>query len=270
MPDVHAPGWTADWLNAWLAAIGVTVLLPDVKLHWEQRARPHAVFTAIDDSPLWPRVAGAMPTVETLDQSPIAGMERKVDIEEYRRRASASRRATDSIAVSLTDLCDLDKDAHGPFDPSGPGTTKGQYTRLVKCISATATDVLADALERSAAGRPTRVEGFGLGFDYRRLVSGEQSRAAKQVDPVVEVLSWSALRLFPVRGDGRRPRQRGWTNRVFAWWAWEIPLDRWGIDALLDRLPQRSAPRTMAAYESAKYEGQGSDAQVAYGSRRLA
>lgn len=30
MAEGLAPGLTADWLNAWLAAIGVTVLVPEV------------------------------------------------------------------------------------------------------------------------------------------------------------------------------------------------------------------------------------------------
>ena len=30
----EAPGLPADWLNGWLAAIGVTVLIPGARLRW--------------------------------------------------------------------------------------------------------------------------------------------------------------------------------------------------------------------------------------------
>jgi hypothetical protein len=69
--------------------------------------------------------------------------------------------------------------------------------------------------------------------------------AARDVyaDPVVELLTFAALLLFPVRGNGRRIRQRLWTDNstrrgAFQWIAWRPALDRWGIDALLDLQPR--------------------------------
>ena len=71
------------------------------------------------------------------------------------------------------------------------------------------------------------------------------------VDPVIEVLAFFGLAIFPVRGLGTDRNlhkmpfssavQRGWLripgsrreNR-FMWPAWSFPLDPVGIDALLD------------------------------------
>jgi len=54
MGDLLAPGLTADWLNAWLAAIGVTVLVPGIRLGWSADPLPVAHF----DIPVGDVVAG--------------------------------------------------------------------------------------------------------------------------------------------------------------------------------------------------------------------
>lgn len=59
------------------------------------------------------------------------------------------------------------------------------------------------------------------------------------MDPVVELLCFSALTLFPTRGNGKRVLQRGWSDRAtkrgaLRWVAWRPPLDCWAIDAFLD------------------------------------
>jgi hypothetical protein len=80
----------------------------------------------------------------------------------------------------------------------------------------------------------------GLGFDYRRFSSGVRPGSDPQVDPIVELLCFCALVLFPVRGDGKNLRQRGWvqledrSRQRFVWPTWTSPIDQWGIDALLD------------------------------------
>jgi len=85
--------------------------------------------------------------------------------------------------------------------------------------------------------------------------------AARDVyaDPVVELLAFAVLPLFPTRGDGRWIRQRLWTDSstrrgAFHWIAWRPALDRWGIDALLDLPPQDISGLTLAKYRVVPYQ----------------
>jgi len=85
--------------------------------------------------------------------------------------------------------------------------------------------------------------------------------AARDVyaDPVVELLAFAVLPLFPTRGDGRWIRQRLWTDSstrrgAFQWIAWRPALDRWGIDALLDLPPRDLGGLTIAKYRVIPYQ----------------
>ncbi|MDE0450459.1 MAG: hypothetical protein OXI90_01665 [Gammaproteobacteria bacterium] len=110
------------------------------------------------------------------------------------------------------------------------------------------------------------------------------------VEPVVELLAFFGLALFPMRGIGadRRDRgnpderQRGWRRppgsrepREFLWPAWEQPLDMWGIDALLDiwnpwRPATWRAVGVHAGWRSVRYERRATaDATRAIGAERL-
>ena len=85
--------------------------------------------------------------------------------------------------------------------------------------------------------------------------------AARDVyaDPVVELLTFTALPLFPTRGNGRRVRQRLWTDNsskmgAFRWTAWRPALDCWGIDAFLDLPHWDVADLTVATYQVVPFQ----------------
>lgn len=293
MDVLQAPGLTAEWLNAWLAALGVTVVLPQVRLSWSDDVRPVALFHAPSGADIAADLAAAMPDV---GQLAIALMlpgrpdfPRNPPMEVYWDRAVLARQLGDfSLGSTITDLQDplpVGGLSHSPFDPPAPqGRTLHQ--RLADCRAAIDDD-LAGHITASLAGSEPRIAANGLGFDYRRFVAGVQPKAAKSVDPVVECLAFFGLALFPVRGDGARERTRGWQGKpsragAFRWPAWSQPLDRWGIDALMDlvtasastasrgrpRLPGRTG--VTALFESIPYRWQSTlDTTRAYASRRV-
>jgi len=242
MAEFVAPGLAADWLNAWLAAIGVTVLLPDVRLGWTGDPVPKARFSFPGGSPLAERIAESLPTVDQLKELVIADLPQNLSASEFSRAAAQARERLDlSLALLTTDIGGLDKRKGtlptGPFNPGAPhGETL--FTRLRACRQGL--DVLGDLpalVDASLTGRGQRVEANGLGFDYRRIAASVPGEAPKWVDPVVECLCFFGLFLHPLSGNGRRPRQRGWAGSrgsTFRWPVWENPLDRWAIDALLD------------------------------------
>ena len=184
-------GWPASWLNAWLAAVGATVLSERLHLSWTNDPEPAAVLSCDDGDPL-EVLAGAWPTAERLQSMPIARdwldvpMERRVPVDVLAARMQASRGHRDdwTLTSTMTDLV-VDKAGearHGVLDPAGPGTIKWLHHRLVK-VSATVNDP-ATAVPASAAGVLDRVGDNGLGFDVRRIGSlGD--RNAIFVDPVV-------------------------------------------------------------------------------------
>lgn len=234
MDEYPAPGLTADWLNAWLAAIGVTVLLPDARLRWTDDPLPKAVFHLPDDSDSLPDlIAAALPTVEDIGGWVISRIDGKVrSTSTYRGLAEAARAARDdTLSMTVTDLGDAATDGSlpkAPFDPPVPAgrTLSWRLSRAVESISPKSERVAA-----TLGGTAVRDGGNGLGFDYRRIGSG--------TDSLVEVLAFEGLRLFPVRGDGHRAHQRGWsagvmTRGAFRWPVWKEALDRWAIDAILD------------------------------------
>lgn len=281
-----APGLPADWLNGWLAAVGIAVLLPDVRLAWTGDVKPVAVFHGSWASSLAERIAAALPNEAELERSCLAALSRKVSLPAFHEGAKRSRATHDTaLSSSLTDLVsgksfregDL---PHGAFDPPMPaGVTLLQ--RVVTCRRLLGQDVqkrLADTL----AGTPVREKANGLGFDIRRLPTGVQPDGAVMTDPAVECLCFVALALFPVRGDGRRALQRGWskpaTHRgAFTWPVWQEPLGVWGVDALLDQFyAQPAASRQTligisGVFASVPFEGAGSnDPTRGYASERIA
>lgn len=52
MPEVTCPGLSANWVNGWLAAVGITVLEPSLRLHWSPDATPVAVVSSPDADPV--------------------------------------------------------------------------------------------------------------------------------------------------------------------------------------------------------------------------
>ena len=238
-------GLPADRVNAWLAAVGTTVLVPGLRLSWTTDALPLAKLDHPDGDPV-ARLIEAWPDPERLNTMPVARehlacehpLERKVPVAAFteRIRATGDNQDTWTLTSTMTDLA-VDKDlvTHGPFDPAAPGPTKWLHHRLTKTHS----DVTKPPrhIPDTLAGVAEPVRGNGLGFDLGRLGEGPGF-----VDPVIETLAFFGLALLPVRGDGvktqyPRSRQRGWQIggiRAFVWPAWTQPLDRHGIDALLD------------------------------------
>ena len=312
--SLDCPGLRASSVLAWLAAVGATVLDRRLRLHWTTDATPFAVLSSDEVDPL-DALLGAWPDDALLDDMPIAerwrqadAIGRKVPVDSFRERARMARKHPYSWTLSstMTDLLISDDGevAHGPFDPSGPGTIKWLHHRLLKLHRTLAPS--AERLRDSLLGQAARVPDNGLGFDHARLGS-LADKTAPWVDPVIEMLAFFGLSLFPVRGDGddvrlgtrhqrdRRLRdvaktgfrQRGWHWVVdekgtaiprFVWPAWRQPLDSPGIDALLDawrldRLNRRAGWKLLgihAWWRTVWYEAQGSnDPTKAYGSERL-
>ena len=299
MIETTCPGWPASWVNAWLAAVGATVLDDRIRLRWTTDGQPVAALSAATIDPVdalvqsWPDAAllNALPIAEGWRDA--GALRRKVSAAAFAARARAARGHGHSWTLSstLTDLCvdERGEVAHAPFDPAGPGTTRWLHHRLLKVHGRV--DDPAARLAQSLSGRAERVQDNGLGFDQTRL--GSLSDASDPwVDPVVEVLAFFGLALLPVRGGGgdRRldpradviARQRGWRRaaadeppRSFHWPAWAQPLDSDGIDALMDAWnPGRTDvwPRfgVHAAWRTVQYQPRDrSDTTRAFGAARL-
>ena len=265
----ECPGLPAEWINGWLAAVGITVIVPKIKLSWTQGASPIAVLHHPDSDPKV-TVSRAWPTRDRIEQMPLAreykdcaARERQVPVEVFAERVGASRGHPDAwtLTSTLTDLAiEAGKASHAPFDPAGPGTIKWLHHRLLKVHSHIPHDdpagidsVVTEALD----GLSIPVSDNGLGVDISRLPDRAHDGGGNiMVEPVVEVLAFFGLAMLPVRGDGinrrqERVRQRGHgiggrREGVFVWPAWGQPLDRWGIDALLDSWHKSLKPRRAA------------------------
>jgi len=256
---IAAPGLTSDWLNGWLAAVGITLLVPEVRLAWTNGPNPHALFsahTASDLEQFGCLVADHLPSVDRLRELRIAeslpgqnALPRKVTAAAFRERCRLSRDGDCTLGWITTDLAPANNDGSlqtSPFYPAGPGTVGTLHDRLVAC-GELITDPAA-MVTASLAGTAVRQKRFGLGFDYRRIASPTTPNGDNWIDPVVEVLSFHALALHPVRGDGRvsarpdrvRASTRGWgapasRRGAYNWPVWSPLLDVVGIDALLDQ-----------------------------------
>jgi hypothetical protein len=280
MPHVDAPGFHAGWLNGWLAAIGVTVLVPDLALRWTDDGRPHACF---DGDDVVERLVAAFPSLEQLGElaitrqaswSPVE-FERKPSVGVYAARATRARAGDHSLSSTVTDLAPRDDEViqHSPFDPSAPqGITIHQ--RLVSCRAAI--DDVPSRLAASFTGNGARAPINGLGFDYSRLFAPTVPGSAVWCEPVVEVLAFYGMVLLPVRGDGVRVRPRGWSGPPtrrgsFTWPAWRPALRAPAIDALLDRFwAGHRVADVHAEYRSVAYQPRGSaDATRGFGSERV-
>ena len=297
MTEIVCPGWRASWVNAWLAAVGATVLDEHIRLYWTTDAEPVAVLSSEQADPVAALVE-SWPDAESLSQLPIAEdwrgtarLQRRVPVEAFAARARAARSDEHSWTLSstMTDLA-VDRDGlveHAPLDPSGTGPMKWLHHRLLKVYRP-----LDDGsrIHASLAGNADRIQASGLGFDQTRLGS-LVDKTDPWVDPVVEVLAFFGLALLPVRGRGAdkrlgrsadaSARQRGWQQvdgsgerRSFHWPAWSQPLDGDGIDALLDLWnPARKAGWARlgvhAAWQSASYEPRGEEKTRAIGAVRL-
>lgn len=298
MKECACPGLPAGWVNGWLAAVGATVLDPRLRLRWTTEDAPVAVLCSDAADPVH-ALAESWPDREMLDDLPIAAdwrnarrLERQVTVYEFRARAMEARSAPGSWTLSST-LTDLSVDrsgkvAHAPFDAAGPGSIRWLHDRVLK-VHEQAGPPSRSRLYASLRGRASRVKGNGLGFDHSRLGSLADD-TDRWVEPVVELLAFFGLALFPMRGSGadRRDRgnpderPRGWRRRhrtrdrrEFLWPAWGQPLDAWGVDALLDvwnpwRRNTWRAAGVHAGWHSVPYESRATaDPTRAIGAERL-
>ena len=97
MQRFTCPGLPAAWVNAWLAAIGTTVLDPRIRLHWTTENSPVAVLSSFDLDPVEALVE-SWPNATLLRELPIAdqwngasGMKRKVSVDQFVERSKAAR-----------------------------------------------------------------------------------------------------------------------------------------------------------------------------------
>lgn len=297
MERFEARAWTADWLNAWLASIGVAVLVDDVRIRWSATDPPRAIFELSGGKDLPNFVASALPTAEELMTYGLSKqaengpeMAQRVTLPAFRDRAKRSRLSGDfSFAAAVTDNTPLDGDrlVASPFNPpANKGITL--WERLRDCVTEVMkVDDVSSLVERSMTVGGERVQRNGLGFDYRRFFppTVPQGGAASGVwvDPVVEVLAFLGLSLIPIRGNGRREAVRGWHSEsgrtgvrktevgAFKWPAWSESLNLAAIDALLDRFwAGHRMPQPVAVFEAVPHESRGSaDNTRGFASRRV-
>ena len=280
MTTTLANGLRADWVNAWLAAIGICHLCPQVRLRWTDEPEPRAEFQHPDETDLAELIADSLPDISWLKSLAIAYtsdcddniFKQKPALGTYRKRACMAMQPGDfSLSSSVTDLGDLtsvekDELPHSPFNPPAPkGITLWQ--RLITCFEALDKKP-SESIRTTLSGNAQRIQANGLGFDYLRIFSPTIPGGAVMIDPVVEVLAFFGLALFPVRGDGARDRTRGWTGGVlsagsFTWPVWSRHLSISGVDALLDifyaaKPPDWAQRMLICGYRSVPYRPKGS------------
>ncbi len=294
MADVMCPGLPGSWLNGWLAGLGATVLDARIRLHWSDRGTRFAVLSSPREDPL-SILSKSWPDPEAVADLPIARrwrsvvpMGRRVTVDVFRQRAAAARGHRQSWALSstLTDLAvEKTEVLHARFDPPVPkGLTLHDRLFPVHRRATSSPQALSDAL----SGLSKRIKANGLGFDQTRVGSLADDTST-YVDPIIETLAFYGLALLPVRGMGRdamlghrwvRSVQRAWHGRTgqkerFRWPAWQQPLDRFGIDALLDLwnpTKRRDWPRlgVHAGWQTVEYRRRGSaDSTRAFGAEPL-
>jgi hypothetical protein len=279
---LRAPGLRASWLNAWLAALGVTVLVDSAKLSWIGKGVPIAILEIPSADDVVVALTKALPSLAQLDSLAIARphLERRVLPEQYKAAAAHARSNHDfSLAVSLSDLAARDDTGtlpHGPFDPPVPrGETL--WDRLRRCRETLdKAGPVQELVRRSLEGSGQRFAINGLGFDATRISDTDVSD--KYVDPVIEYLAFWGLAFFPSRGNGKTLRPRGWrpTPPALQWPVWEPSLDRWAIDALLGLAFQKEAKAWQgmgigiyAAYETVRYRASGDDRTAGFAAKRV-
>lgn len=303
MTELECPGLPASWLNAWLAAVGTTVLVPSLRLSWTDSPNPHAVLVTDSDVDPVDAVAAAWPTAERIADMPIARerrgsvpFPRNAALRAFQARAGECRCHRDSWTLSstVTDLYVTESDVqkasvtHSKLDPPVPkGLTL--HDRLVQLVGFVTEP--SESLRHSMAGDGQRVTANGLGFDATRLTAlGDGS--SNRVDPIIESLAFFGLALMPLRGNGVcgdwrgisgsvASRPRCWhlsdtrRTRRMCWPAWTPSLGKFGIDALLDcwKPQDRRSWRSLdvnAGWASVEYKGRGqNDATRGIGSEAL-
>lgn len=279
-------GLPADWLNGWLAAVGATVLVDGMRLGWTDEPVPSARLSLPNGSDPAEAIAQAWPTVDDMDTWPIVDMGSdggalplNPSLDQWRARVSRERGSDNAWMLSslFTDLVrDFKTRAwtvdRGDLHPPAP-TGRTMHFRLRALAQA---PVDAEAVGSTLDGVGRRVSGQGLGFDLGRI--GSLADATGQtVDPVIEILAFFGLALFPCRGSGngafaQRGSVRDGKKRSIQWPAWSAALDRWAIDALLDLAPRSWPPdiRALGTWQTVSFRSQSTmDPTRGHGSIRV-
>ena len=286
MNQRECPGLLAEMPHQWLAAIGATVIAEDLRVSWTDDPSPCAVLHIPHNSPA-EALHAEWPSREEFARIPVVewNLKNKQDIPlaDYRRmaRASLTQDHAWSLAAAATDLArsreTADNAERGPFNPGfqGPSSPHRSLAKMLACTS----DDIAEALD----GLLPSAKGDGLGLDPGRFTDPQGTEKGVSTIHPIEVMAFYGLALFPLRGDGvldaGRARQRGWISGrrredVFRWPAWRQPLDRWGIDALLDawnpdRRPIGDPFGIIAAWRSVRIDRPGKNPGHGYASQRL-
>ena len=248
MRRLHCPGLRAEMPHQWLAAVGAAVLADGMRLSWTSGLNPEAVLHHEAD-PLTALVE-AWPSQKRIKAIPMVGHAASQSVKkllrsDFRQLVRDTRDHIDawSLSSAATDLTGTTGAGAAILGPLTPVLERGfSAHRNLPNASDCTPEKIADTL----AGRAAREKGAGLGIDPERFTNSTTGDQGVATLHAVETLAYFGLALYPVRGDGVhheqnpfKARQRGWsTNRyklgVFQWPAWEQPLDRFGIDALLD------------------------------------
>jgi hypothetical protein len=111
MFSFRAKAWRADWLNGWMAAVGVTVLCDGVKLSWSDDAVPVPIFWVEEECNPGDLIASCYPEPDFLSHSSASMLSAQVpSVEEYDRQADELRRSGDWLwPAAFSDLGGADK-----------------------------------------------------------------------------------------------------------------------------------------------------------------
>lgn len=277
----QCPGLPAEWPNAWLAALGATVLTPQMRLSWSEHVEPTAVLWHPSSDPAtaitayWPDSGriDALPLKRQQDRLPSTktGPSEKVVPARLFRQTLLNGPDAELDAHSLssfwTDQATYEGNDEQQCCTKSPwfclGAPRGEtlHARLASTerhfrssLAATGTP-LRDAVAGALDGFSLHVKCNGLGFDARRVVKNNKlAKSDPWVCPVVEILSFWGLALLPLRGDGRHTRrdrdsrpsqkcQHSDRRLLYPAWRQDQPLDRWGIVALLTHWEHETSRR---------------------------
>ena len=219
MHEFTCPGLPASWVNAWLAAVGATVLDPRIRLRWTVEGAPVAVLSSDELEPV-EALAASWPDRAFLDNLPIARswndtgtLEQNVPVDHFVGRVRKARgdRFAWTLSSTMTDLAlNGKKVANASFNLGVPnGVTL--HERLLK-VHSQAGAMNVQRLNNSLVGQAPRVRNNGLGFDITRLGSladasdTKHPNSGRWIEPVVELLAFFGLKLLPVRAQGVEDR----------------------------------------------------------------
>lgn len=266
----ECPGWTADWLTGWLAAVGTTVMVPGMKLSWEGVGNAtRAVLHHSNDDPIR-ALAAQWPDGDQFDALPWprsskaengcdygTGKLAPQDFARYAEIASRGETLSQWAATAIYTDTKLDRNGRCLSSEWGRINRGRDPHESVRCCLLAVRANPEQRIVRSASGVPERIDSEeyrksgwvregkaarlaarGLNNDVRRLNPGRSDCGQAGVDPTAETLSFYAFGILgPVTVRGGKARvaaehQHDGESRLYIP-AWSEPLDRHSIMALL-------------------------------------